>query len=948
MNRKKKIGTSLVAILCTCALLLPAVSALSTKSSAKEQDYTQYTLSDVGITDGTYEAPTIKALQIEKYDKVAFAATYTFRNPGSGEGAGFGFVPNAGNWSGLKFIIANEALWVQNFLTSQDFSFTYTELGLTSAAALYGTPLQVRTTFDTEGDNVKVVVTVNGTCQKETMIPSEKMETCKSILVQGSTTYPVVANSVTTGSGSENKPTPGTPGETTYTEFTFRDVGIADGTYKSGNVQNWNITKLDKVAFTGKIQFSEGSAQPGFGFIRGAGDWSGLKFIIANESLYIQDFISGKDFALGYRDLGMASAAELTAKAMKIRVTFDEKDGDLVVGVTVNDTYEKSQTLDAAKFTDIKAILVYGTASLPMTIASEGSEETPEGPKPEGPQEPSGPQEPDTPEIPTGTFTEYTFYNLGLLDGTYSEAKAVDWEITDYNRIAFTGEIQFPESRLDAGIVLAPNKGNWNGLNIGVLDNGLYVQDYLGKKDTSVSFAEMGYETAKEFYKSYVKIRIMFVAENDQVNVTIVFNDKAVKKMTYTKAQLRGVTAFVLRSALDKPVKIKSVYEGNNTKPSDPTKPQLPAGPYKEYTFYNLGLANGTYQDTKCVDWKVKDYDKVAFSGKIAFSESNLDAGIIFAPSAGNWNGLNIGVHDGTLYFQNYLSKEDVNFKITDLGYKSTKDFYGQLVDLRFLFNKHNDKIRMTIVVNEVHTANLDFTKEQLQSLHTFVVRASETKTVRLQSVYVGENKKPESQPTIKAPVILDSPRKNLSTYTEVTFSSLRIEDQNVKTEARSGMFNTLDGKVFKGKVTFPGEGKGSLTVGGNSENMWFGIHIESVDGGLVLYEAANGAQKWTISKNVIGKDITNKAVNLYLTFQCINDHNVYLGVYVDGKFCGERLYAELQEPFGGGVLIYSAESGIKIASVATAWERFLMSKVNLAYFGFTNNWKAELLQRSK
>ena len=48
---------------------------------------------------------------------------------------------------------------------------------------------------------------------------------------------------------------------------------------------------------------------------------------------------------------------------------------------------------------------------------------------------------------------------------------------------------------------------------------------------------------------------------------------------------------------------------------------------------------------------------------------------------------------------------------------------------------------------------------------------------------------------------------------------------------------------------------------------------------------------------------------------------------------------------FGAMLMAYSEKAGISIASVETVWQKFLKSKVNLAYFGFTDNWKQELAE---
>ena len=117
---------------------------------------------------------------------------------------------------------------------------------------------------------------------------------------------------------------------------------------------------------------------------------------------------------------------------------------------------------------------------------------------------------------------------------------------------------------------------------------------------------------------------------------------------------------------------------------------------------------------------------------------------------------------------------------------------------------------------------------------------------------------------------------------------------------------------------------------------------------GLRLSEAANGKQAWDISKDKIGTDVRGQELELWLTFTQVDEHNVYVGVYVNGSFCGEKLFKNLQEPFGSKLLVYSSKAGIRIASVDTAWTRLIKSKVNFAYWGFTDNWKKELAEICK
>ncbi|MBQ5840606.1 MAG: hypothetical protein IIW40_01490, partial [Clostridia bacterium] len=71
-------------------------------------------------------------------------------------------------------------------------------------------------------------------------------------------------------------------------------------------------------------------------------------------------------------------------------------------------------------------------------------------------------------------------------------------------------------------------------------------------------------------------------------------------------------------------------------------------------------------------------------------------------------------------------------------------------------------------------------------------------------------------------------------------------------------------------------------------------------------------------------------------------------GIYVNGVFCGEKMYEDLVAEFGAALMVY-ASSSITIKDSDTPWIKFLNSDVDLTYFGFSNDkWKEELKAASK
>ena len=737
--------------------------------------------------------------------------------------------------------------------------------------------------------------------------------------------------------------------------------------------------------------------------------YEGIRIAYEDGKLFVRDDNSGtrdNDFYIAAEDLGISS---LLGEYLNLRLTFDIVEKDMIVNMTVSTedgqhTYTHKQVYAGLASVFGNTISARSNTSNKFSIASFIPEEPEEPVDPEpkeytertfsdaGIADQEGMMWNSNPKLVAGRLPEESLDGVAFNGKVKIEDSGDQFAHTHfYVRIGTTIPDTFEDKTglLNVAEYLdSVGAFDWyGGIRITIADGKLlFREEFSGGRDNDfyVSAENLGINS---LYGEYLTLRLTFdVVENDMImNLTVSTADK---QHSYTHEQIYANLAnhfgntITARSNSSNKLSIASFVPGEPEEPEEPKE-------FVDYTFSDAEIADqkgmmwNSSPDVVAGDLPGETLDGVAFNGKIKFDDygepfmhthiyvrvgttlpdtfeniTGLENVIrhLDAQGAYDWfGGIRITSKDGKLFVRDdiHTDSRDNDFYISaeDLGIDS---MLGVYLKLRMTFDVVNNDMIVNMTVStqdEQHS----YTHKQIYADsankfgNTISARSNSSNKLSIASFLPGDPEEPEDPEDPDKPIIYDTPRKDLSKYKEITFKNALIDDQVVVKDARFGTVPSLDGKVFKGKVTFPSDGGGMLRIGGNTNNSWFGVHIGSVNGGLYLYEASNFDQTWMISKETIGKDIFNQEVELFVTIDCVDEHNIYIGIYVDGKFCGERLYKNMEEAFGNYILVYSPEVGMKIASVATAWQRFLNSGIDLTYFGFSNeNWKAELAARSK
>ena len=897
-----------------------------------------YTFSDFGITEGNYAGTYAHGTLPEgvtSWDGMSLVGEIVI--PKNDDGAYIGIAGTQEKVSGIKLFGANgNQLWFWNDLTGQN------HLGITEGqtdengnvlGTVQGEKLKVRFDFALVDNDVQMQFTVNDTWVYNWTFGSTASALGNRLVISGNVT---VADVKAETEEPDVPVVPDEPEEVVYTELTFSDFGWEDNTYTSPIwKENTELTTLDQVALTGDITFGCNGAHTGLRIDPMNDDWVNFQIyrvdnllVVAHTGAPYQDETTGQNAT--YISASDLQVENLSTTEIRMTLCFDkESDTALKVtitmsvgDVTVTRTGVISDVADLVASSDGYRIGAAGSVGAPgLTIASVGSETE----EPDEPIVPDEPDEPIVPDVPEEViYTELTFEDLGIKDATYSGGYATGTlpdGITSFDEVAITGVVTLPKDSDSPYIGFAGTKDMPSGIKMfGAYGNSLWMwNDLTGKNHLGVHEGDLDANgnVLGTLLGEPLKIWVGFNFVDNDVHMTIVLDEVWTHNwIIEDSAEALGTNVTV---SGDVTIGEPKVYE------------------YTEVSFDDFGLVGQqlTGETAHSNKKPAESMDLLKFVGYITFPDGRDNGHISIAGEDGN-NGIAVFWQSDNIWFwdETGASMGCIDaFKPEEFGYES---FAGKelKVAIAFAYDESDVFITMTIDDSAEKTKLLTGYAEWLGTEIKCVAGNEGTITYRSS---LGE--------AIKKPVINETPVKELSKYETVTFIEMGIEDETVKGFGREdkNKIDTLDGKVFQGFVTFPADGQGIIRIGGTTGNKWYGVHVESSNGGLRLYEAANGKQNWNISSDIIGKDITDKHIKLALTFTKVDDHNVYVGVYVDDVFCGEKLFENLEQAFGSGLLVYSEETGISIASIETAWQKFLKSKVNLAYFGFTDNWKQEL-----
>lgn len=752
--KKKNIKSMLVSWMLVLSMVGGLFAGLSFESSAKEESsYREYTFLDFGISDATYKATQVKENAVADFDGFAFSGKLNVQ--ANSTESGLVFTPSTGAYgTSLMFRSSTEgALYLINSYHTSDadllVGWNYLELGFSSVEEMYQNPFDVRMTFDKTEDYYNLQISVNGV--KKNTKCTTSVEDAKHFVLWAGEENPAMAQSVFPDY---------------YTEYTYSDFGFADGAYAE-LTQKRNVTNgYEKIAVTGSIKYSTEAR----GLLFAENDNSFYSFAVMESSgnIWLWNYMSEKNTALythshvSYNQLGYASAEEMYQSYISIRMLFDKENTDYKLRVILNEKVMLTTYLPASEMDQAKNVYM----SSGVTIASDTTW--------------------------ADSYTEYTFSDFGIADGTYESYQNVLSAMRDYNGIAVTGKVCFQAGTGANNGISFYKDGYETGLNImSTADGTIWIQNCYGNTYTThgISYNELGYSSLEAMQKDDVKVRVRFDKTANGYRVITTLND-TLTKITYTPDTLTDAKNFAILATGAHSVTVKSDHSYDAT--------------YTEHTFESLGIDTGSYIETQVKENAFSVMDGMAFTGTLAFTEGSGNTGIVFTSNTGSYNILNI-FDDGTegkIWIQNY-AYGDCTFGVSysDLGFATKEAFYGASIKVRICVDKIDTDYRMIVTLNDVVTKITYCPAETFEDARHFILWAQAGRPIE-----VREN---ETQTTA---------------YTEYTFSDVGIED-GIYTygNLKSWDISTLDKKAFTANVLFSAGGETGFGFS-KGEGSWSGF----------------------------------------------------------------------------------------------------------------------------
>ncbi len=567
--------------------------------------YDEYTFSDVSLTDGNYSVYTPKKLEISTLNGVSFVGKVKFSTMSTG--AGYGFC-NAGSSTGFRYIYCDNAIIIEDYTNSGQTTYiSAADLGLKDGTEIAGKDWTIRTNFLKRDGNMNVLVTVNDIVTKSLTFPLTKIEEYNYVFATGTSDVPVNIQSVNLA----------------REEYTFLDADLEDGNYKAFTPKKMNISSWNGISFVGTINFSEMNYSTGYGFCD-ANSVTAFCFIYWDDAIIVEDGTGSNQTKYISADaLGLKDGTEIAGKDWTIRTTFMKRENNMKVFVTVNDVVTETFTFPLATLEAYKYVFAKGTDTIPANIKSVEK-----------------------------TYTDYTFSDVGISDGTYTSNHFADF--TDYNRVCFTGEVKFSNGGEACGFGFVPGESNLSGLRF-IIANGsdLYLQNYLvqgGVADRCFNYGELGFDSLEEMLSQPIKIQVAFVKGETNVDITITVND-TVTKSTYAPIEaMETCKKIVIQATETLPMTVAS--DGEADTPDVPEEPTVEAG-FNSFGLEGRKIIRQDVSSTKVPNGKT-NLDKVKFTGYVSFATKDQSDYILYGVNEKEtgmklfWSGEDFWIYDTT------------------------------------------------------------------------------------------------------------------------------------------------------------------------------------------------------------------------------------------------------------------------------------------------------------
>ncbi len=512
----------------------------------EELGFTRFTLSELGIADGTYNTNAVTTRDAGglngKYLDVD--VSFGYKPDGTADASTGIKIGNtaATSWDGIKIgLIAGDKLTV-NFTTTNYTAFTLTaaEAGVDTFTETFNLKFATKMEPNAGKTDVTIHMWINDKLVKKDVLVGgmSGIGNYAGILTWNGAGVTVATPEQRVPEETEpdvTEPQGDTPEAMGFTRFTLSELGIADGTYSSNAVTTRDTGGLNGKYLDVDVSFGykpDGTADASTGIKIGntaATSWDGIKIgLIAGDKLTVNFTTTNYTaFTLTAAEAGVDTFTETFNLKLATKMEPNAGKTDVTIHMWINDKLVKKDVLvgGMSGIGNYAGILTWNGAS--VTVA------TPEVSTPDEPVTGN-----DTPE--ELGYTMVTLKNqFAVADGTYNTNAVVTSPYPKgLNNTCLNVDASFgykPDGTADAssGIKYANTAPtSWDGFKIGLLEGDRLTVNYTATNFEifTLTAQQAGVETFTETFNLKFAVKIAENNGKSDVTITMWINDNLIKK----------------------------------------------------------------------------------------------------------------------------------------------------------------------------------------------------------------------------------------------------------------------------------------------------------------------------------------------------------------------------------------------------------------------------------
>ena len=510
----------------------------------EELGFTRFTLSELGIADGTYNTNAVTTKDTGglngKYLDVD--VSFGYKPDGTADASTGIKIGNTAptSWDGIKIgLIAGDKLTV-NFTTTNYTAFTLTtaEAGVDTFTETFNLKFATKMEPNAGRTDVTITMWINDKLVKQDVLVGGMggIGNYAGILSWNGAGVTVATPEERIPEETEpdvTEPEGDTPEALGFTRYTLNELGIADGTYNTNAVTTRDAGDLNGKYLDVDVSFGykpDGTADASTGIKIGntaPASWDGIKIgLIAGDKLTVNFTTTNYTaFTLTTAEAGVDTFTETFNLKFATKMEPNAGKTDVTITMWINDKLVKKNVMVGGMggIGNYSGILSWNGAS--VTVASPAA---------------STPDEPATGTPEEMGYTMVTLKNqFAIADGTYNTNAVVTSPYPKgLNNTCLNVDVSFgykPDGTADASSGIkygntAPT--SWDGIKIGLIEGDKLTVNFTTTNYTAFTLTteEAGVETFTETFNLKFATEMEANGDKSDVTITMWINDKLVKK----------------------------------------------------------------------------------------------------------------------------------------------------------------------------------------------------------------------------------------------------------------------------------------------------------------------------------------------------------------------------------------------------------------------------------